>query len=140
MSGISRATIIIPPVILGQMVAHCRSCLPDEGCGILAGRGATVTHIYPMKNIEPSPVSYHMDPQEQFDVMRSMRESALEMVAIYHSHPDSPATPSHADIERAFYEDAAYVIVSFSGERPVVKAHRIEAGIATETAIMEDPR
>jgi proteasome lid subunit RPN8/RPN11 len=138
MSGISRATIIIPPAILGQMVAYCRSCLPDEGCGILAGKGASVTQIYPMKNIEPSPVSYRMDPQEQFDVMRSMRESALEMVAIYHSHPDFPAAPSHKDIERAFYEDAAYVIVSFSAERPVVKAYRIGAGIATETAILHD--
>jgi proteasome lid subunit RPN8/RPN11 len=136
MSGISQASIAIPPAIIASMVAHCRSCLPDEGCGILAGRGAAVTRIYPMENIEPSPVSYRMDPQEQLSVMRSLRESALEMVAIYHSHPGSPAAPSPADIERAFYEHAAYVVVSFSGERPVVKAYRIASGVATETAIL----
>lgn len=117
------------------MIAHCRSCLPNEACGIFAGADATVAHIFPMKNIEASPTGYLMDPRELFDAMKSMREVNAEMLAIYHSHPDSPAYPSEKDIHMAHYEDVAYVIVSFAGNMPVVKGYSISTGTASEIEI-----
>ena len=34
------------------------------------------------------------------------------MVAIYHSHPDSPPLPSSADLAQANYPEALYLIIS----------------------------
>ena len=50
---------------LSAMIAHARAEYPNEACGILAGRDGAVTRVYPMTNVERSPVSYLMDPKEQ---------------------------------------------------------------------------
>jgi proteasome lid subunit RPN8/RPN11 len=58
-----------------------------------------------------------MDPGEQLHVQKQMRERKEEMVAIFHSHPQSPAYPSAKDVQLAFYEDVFYVIVGLSEDK-----------------------
>ena len=128
--------IIIPRTIFHSMVSHCVQSLPNEACGILAGKGNAVSEIFMMTNIKASPVSYLMDPAEQFRMMRELRDKEPFMVAIYHSHPCDPALPSVADIEQAYYEEALHIIVSLAGGEPVVKAFSIKKGIVGEVGIM----
>lgn len=116
------------------MVTHCRACYPNEACGILAGTGNRVTRVYPMSNAEPTPVSYFMQPKEQLRVMKELRQEGLAMVAIFHSHPQSPAYPSVKDISLAFYPEALYVIVGLMNrEAPAIKAYSIIDGVVKET-------
>jgi proteasome lid subunit RPN8/RPN11 len=123
------AALTIPQYIFDKMIAHCRSGYPDEACGILAGKDGRVQKIYEMTNVEPSPVSYFMDPKEQFEAMKNMRLEGLKMLAIYHSHPFSPAYPSAKDVSLAFYSDALYIIVGPADkDNPDVKAFRISEG------------
>lgn len=126
----------IPRQIFDAMVSHCRADLPDEACGILAGRGNEVSDIYGMTNREASRVSYLMDSAEQFRALKDMREKKLDMVGIFHSHPSSPAYPSPKDVELAFYEDAVYVIVSLEGREPVVKGFNLKGGVVQEAEIV----
>lgn len=91
--------------------------------------------MFPVKNADSSQTSYLMDPQEQFDVMKSMRASNIEMLAICHSHPESPPYPSEKDIRMAHYAEVAYVIVSFADNMPIVKAYRIASGAVLSLAI-----
>ncbi len=128
-------TIVIPVLIFDEMIAHCREGYPNEACGILAGRENAVSRIYRMTNIEKSSVSYLLDPKEQFDAMKDMRENNLSMVGIFHSHPASPAYPSPKDVSLAFYEDSAYLIVSLVGKEPKAKAFSIRAGEIREIRI-----
>ncbi|NJD57395.1 MAG: M67 family metallopeptidase [Nitrospirae bacterium] len=125
--------LIIPKDLFETILDHCRTARPNEACGILAGRGEQVSRVYAMTNIEPSPVSYFMDPGEQLRVQKEMRERGEEMVAIYHSHPQSPAYPSVKDVTLAFYEDSFYVIVSLSeGIVNGMKAFSIVEGTVSE--------
>ncbi len=117
------------------MLSHCRAGFPNEACGILAGKGNEVSGIYKMSNTENSPVSYLMDPMEQFKAMKDMREKKIEMVGIFHSHPSSPAYPSPKDVDLAFYEDAAYVIVSLANREPVVRSFAVIERKIHETGI-----
>jgi len=118
--------LVISREFVDQMVTHCISCYPNEACGILAGSGNTVTKVYPMTNVEPSPVSYFMDPAEQFRMMKELRQEKLTMLAIFHSHPQSPAFPSAKDVNLAFYPDAVYVIIRLtSPESPEIRAYSI---------------
>lgn len=118
------------------MVAHCREGYPDEACGLLAGLGKEVSQLYRMTNADPSPVSYLMDADEQCAAMRDMRERGVAMLAIFHSHPASPAYPSGKDVDLAFYDDCVYIIVGLSGgaaeAEPVVKAYTIREGRVEE--------
>lgn len=86
-----------------------------------------------MKNTDESPLSYLMDPKEQFHVMKHIREGNEEMLAIYHSHVASPAYPSSKDVQLAFYPDVYYVLISLQDRsRPVAKAYRIQEGHVRE--------
>lgn len=108
------------------MVMHCTVCFPNEACGILAGSGNRVSKVYPITNTEPSPVSYFMEPAEQFRVMKELRQKGLCMLAIFHSHPQSPAFPSAKDVSLAFYDDAVYLIIGLTNpEFPEIKAYAI---------------
>ena len=129
-------SLVIPRPIFDQMIAHCKKGYPYEACGILAGKGNRVSKIYTMTNIEKSPVSYLLDSREQFDVMKDMRENNLFMVAIFHSHPSSAAYPSVTDVKLAFYEDAAYVIVSLIEDAPTVKGFSIKEGKIEEVVVV----
>jgi proteasome lid subunit RPN8/RPN11 len=76
-----------------------------------------------------------MEPREQFAVVKDIRSASLEILAIYHSHPATPARPSTEDIRLALTPDVIYVIVSLQDTHaPVVKGFLIEeCNIATVT-------
>ena len=128
--------LVIPEKIYEGLIRHCREEAPYEACGLLAGNGSRVTAAYRLTNAERSPVSYMMDSGEQFRVMKELRTEDLSMLAIYHSHPSSPAYPSSKDVSLAFYEDALYIIVSLAEGEPNVKAFRIKNGEIAETGII----
>ncbi len=127
--------INIPKHIFDDMITYCREGHPNEVCGILAGSGREVSRLFRMRNVESSPVSYLMDSKEQFEVMKALRDEGLSIVALFHSHPASAAYPSAKDVELAFYDDSAYVIVGLSGRDPMVKAFFIVNGVVEEIAI-----
>ena len=128
--------LVLTPEIREEIISHCRAEHPDEACGLISGRDGIAGKVYPMTNVEKSPVSYFMDPGEQFLAMKRMREEGQPMIAIYHSHPCSAVFPSPKDISLAFYEEALYLIVGLTDyENPVLRAFRIIGGDVAEAAI-----
>ena len=120
--------IAIPKEVYDRMVTHARAGYPNEACGILAGPASgKVSEFYPMKNVDGSAISYFMDPKEQLDVFKRMRQLSQVMSGIFHSHVASEAYPSQKDVRLAFYPDVSYLIVSLSEpEKPALRSFRIE--------------
>lgn len=118
----------IPQQIIDELFDHARTGLPEEVCGYLAGTGSEVTRQFRLTNIDHSNEHFSFDPAEQFQVVREARKAGLEILANYHSHPESPARPSQEDIRLAFDPNISYVIVSLTAEFPDVKAFRIQHG------------
>jgi proteasome lid subunit RPN8/RPN11 len=105
------------------MLMQAKIEAPIEVCGILAGTDGKVEKLYKMTNADNSAVHFMMLPQEQFDVAKDIRAEGLEMMAIYHSHPETPARLSDEDIRLALTPDVVYVIISLQDEEePVMKA------------------
>ncbi len=126
---------MIPKEIYDEMLAHAHSEYPNECCGLLAGKESQVTKLYRMTNTHHSPVSYFMDPKEQFTVFKDIRTEGTEMLAIYHSHPHTLAYPSSTDVGLAYYSDSLYIIISLERrDHPVVNAYRIIEGKITQEA------
>lgn len=104
----------IPRFIHDDLIAHAREGAPLEVCGILGGGGDTVTVMYPMANADASSEHFTLEPQEQFAVNRALRAQGLSILAIYHSHPASPAYPSGEDIRMAYTPGVSHVIISLA--------------------------
>jgi len=120
----------IPRNIQQAVFAHAQSGFPLEVCGILGGSGGAVKSHHPMTNTDGSNEHFMMDPKEQFAVVKALRASGEEMVAIYHSHPETPARPSEEDIRLALTPNVCHLIVSLEErEGPVAKAFRIMGGV-----------
>jgi len=120
--------IQIPVPIIDELFEHARTGLPEEVCGYLAGTDSQVVKHFRLTNIDHSNEHFSFDPKEQFQVVREMRKAGLEILANYHSHPETPARPSQEDIRLAFDPNISYVIVSLAAELPDVKAFRIQNG------------
>ena len=124
---------------MDQIIAHTRNAYemnpgPNESCGILAGRNSIPTHIYQVKNVADTPrTRYFMDEKELIWIFKNMRHNGLELVAIYHSHPETEAYPSPTDVKLAYYPDAYYILTSLQDPKnPVIRAFRIQDGKITE--------
>jgi [CysO sulfur-carrier protein]-S-L-cysteine hydrolase len=118
--------LVLAPGVLEAIVRHAQACAPDEGCGLIVGKNGVGERFTPMKNVLGSSAAYEMDPAELIRVLRGARESGDELIAIYHSHPEGPTTPSKTDIDHTHYPEAAQIIVSLERpDSPVVRAFRI---------------
>ena len=130
------AVVRLRPAVLAALLQHARSQPEIESCGLLAGAQETITDLLPARNVLNSPTAFEIAPEELFSLFRTMRASGLRLLGIYHSHPRGPNVPSPRDIERAYYPQVAYFIVSPRLECPQpVRAFRIERGRAEELEI-----
>ena len=131
----------IPRYIFEDMLEQARAEAPIECCGILAGRHGRAQKLYRMTNAEHRHDHYMMAPEQQFEAVRDIRSSSLDMLAIYHSHPETPARPSTEDIRLALTPNVVYVILSLQPNNgPAVKGFQIDDGAVTTVpvGIMED--
>jgi len=118
------------------MLEQAKAEAPIEACGILAGTDGKVEKLYKMTNANGSSDHFMMEPKEQFAVVKNIRASALEMLAIYHSHPATPARPSVEDIRLALTPGVTYVIVSLQDvKRPDAKGFLIQNGDVREVPV-----
>ena len=106
------ASLTLPRALYRALVEEARHSLPNECCGLLGGHGQAVKEILPAANALSSPTMFEIAPRELFELMRRLRNKKLQLVGIFHSHPAGDNTPSARDRERAYYPEAAYVIVS----------------------------
>jgi proteasome lid subunit RPN8/RPN11 len=114
--------------LIDEMVAHAREDLPNECCGLVGGRDGEATSVIRVGNSAASPLRYEMDPQEQYNALKSIEDGGGELLAIYHSHTKSAAYPSQTDVNQAVaWPEQIYVIVSLADEdAPDVKAYLLQ--------------
>jgi len=102
---------------------HARGGYPDEVCGVLVGQSAaevTVEAVVPVANRERDAprVRYQVAPEDLLRIQRESRESRLDIVGFYHSHPEHPARPSETDRRMAaegISDGVVHVVVSVDG-------------------------
>jgi proteasome lid subunit RPN8/RPN11 len=111
--------------LIDEMVAHAREDLPNECCGMVGGAGDEASVVVPVVNSAASPLRFEMDPQGQYNALKSIEDDGQEMLAIYHSHTKSAAYPSQTDVNQAVnWPDAMYLIVSLQEpDAPEVKGY-----------------
>jgi len=115
------------------LVEHAREDAPNECCGYMRAADGAVEEVLRSQNLRASPYGYELDAKSLL-AANDLDEEGHE-VAIYHSHPRSPAEPSQTDINLAHYPHWTYLIVSLAGESPDVRAWKIANGHVSEEPI-----
>lgn len=94
----------IPENLLSEIAGHGEAAYPEEGAGLLLGNseGQTriVSFVFPLDNAREDDARqnrYLITPQ---DFLRGEKEAmarGLDVLGVFHSHPDHPDRPSEFD-------------------------------------------
>lgn len=95
--------LIVPHTAWQAMRRHIQRRTPLEACGLLAGRDGRVEVVIGVRNAARSPVRYLMEPHAQWRAFNKIEQLGLDLLGIYHSHPNGPQQPSPTDIQEASY-------------------------------------
>lgn len=101
---------------------HGESDYPHEACGLMAGKvdgeRTVVVQLVPLANqrTDSARNRYLIDPDAFRRAQTALDAAGLEIVGIYHSHPDHPAEPSVFDREQA-WPRLSYVIIAVAAGR-----------------------
>jgi proteasome lid subunit RPN8/RPN11 len=128
--------LFLPQRIVNAMVLQAEAEDPKEACGLLSGQERIVREIHELTNADDSEDHFSMLPAEQFAVAKKVRAAGTDILAVYHTHPTSPARPSEEDIRLAFAPDMVYLILSLLVPwRPELRGFRIHEGHVVEIPI-----
>ena len=114
-------TLRLPGTLCDSLIALAQRGYPEETCGLLLGtrNGAerVVVGVRQARNlnVERARDRYEIDPEDFLAADREARAAGLDIVGVWHSHPDHPAMPSLTDVAGA-WPGWAYVIVSVGPE------------------------
>lgn len=95
---------------------------PHEVCGLLLGRfdgeETVVEEVTEAKNLNRQRARdrYALDPEDFLRAEKRATERGLDVVGVWHTHPDHAAVPSQTDLDAA-WPGYSYVIVSVSRGR-----------------------
>jgi len=97
------------------MISHAESGYPYETCGVMIGNKELITDYRECENLisqdavktefktendldkERMRDRFELDPKSFIEADEWARENGLDIIGIYHSHPDSPPQPSETD-------------------------------------------
>ena len=101
-----RITILAKSILISNsdvkaLIEHAKSEDPKESCALLIGNetdeGWNVKEIFLTENMDDSKINFTISPEEELKVDTVARKKDMEIVCIFHSHPDSDAIPSGTD-------------------------------------------
>lgn len=114
--------ISVSEAVVKDIEVHGRESFPEECCGVLlghAGEPRRAVEARRVKNVatEDRTRRYVIDPLDLLHADNAARSRSLDLIGIYHSHPNHPAKPSEFDRSRAagWY---SYLILSIVEREP----------------------
>lgn len=120
-----------------QINDHGISSYPFEGCGILLGHSENgeniVTSIFPVpnrwENEEEKRVRFRISGKDMLQAELAAAEQDVDVIGIFHSHPDHPPIASPRDLAWAAWPGYSYLITEIREHRP---------GISRSWQLLED--
>jgi len=95
---------------------HAKEKEPNESCAILFGKSENsrflTKDVFLTKNIEQSPISFTISNDDLIKAYEQAEKNGLEIIGIFHSHPDSAAYPSTTDQKYMEINPVPWVIFS----------------------------
>ena len=109
------------------LIKHAENDKPNESSAILFGKKNIVAEIFLTKNIEESPINFTISNEQLIEGYKIAEEKKMDVVGIFHSHPNSEAYPSNTDKKFMHSNPVAWII--YSGINQDFKAYVLESDI-----------
>ena len=97
-------TLVITPELMRKLRVHAETSYPDEGAGLLLGTvdddTLIVESILELHNAREPGARHNRYLITAQDMLRAEDEAAqlgMDVLGVFHSHPDHPAQPSNFD-------------------------------------------
>ncbi len=103
---------------------------PKESCALLFGKDNQVLDIFLTENIEESSVNFTISNEQLIEGYKIAEEEKMEVIGIFHSHPNSDAFPSNTD--KKFMQSNPVVWIIYSGINKNFRAFVLESEIPIE--------
>ncbi|MGY5143284.1 MAG: Mov34/MPN/PAD-1 family protein [Candidatus Nitrosopumilus sp. bin_32a] len=100
---------------------------PNESCAILFGNNDKVLDLFLTENIEKSPVTFTISNEQLIEGYKMAEEKKMQVIGIFHSHPDSDAYPSNTD--KKFMQSNPVAWIIYSGINKNFRAYFLESDI-----------
>lgn len=88
---------------------------PHESCGLILGDIKENTficqEIHKAKNLSDNPIRFILDPVDFIKIQEYADRKNIEIIGVYHTHPDHPPIASQYDLEAAV-DGLVYIIMS----------------------------
>ncbi|MCS7110240.1 MAG: M67 family metallopeptidase [Candidatus Caldarchaeum sp.] len=114
--------LVVKRKVFEEILQRCVDGYPYETAGLMLGfmAPAGIVEIIPVKNVHQQDrrVRYLVDPIEYYNAEKTAEAKGLEVVGVYHSHPDHPPRPSAYDLEYAL-PPWYYLIISVTAGKPL---------------------
>jgi proteasome lid subunit RPN8/RPN11 len=143
MEEVTNLPLVIPKEVRGHLVEWVAAGHPHEVCGLLVGRSTgdrfEVVQAAQARNIvkERKRDRYRLAPDDWVAIDNRARADGLDIIGVWHSHPDHPAKPSPTDLEAA-WEGYAYLILSVTANGVAeLRSWRLSEGKFEEQPIEE---
>jgi proteasome lid subunit RPN8/RPN11 len=135
--GVRADALVLPAEVRDEIVAHARSELPNEACGLVSGDLGTgrASRYHPARNGLASRYAYEVAAADLIRMMDAIETEGEALVAIVHSHPTTAARPSASDVREASYP-VVHVIVGLADDATAeLRGWRIASGAWREVPI-----
>ncbi|MEZ5979104.1 MAG: M67 family metallopeptidase [Planctomycetota bacterium] len=135
--------IVVDVEQLGRAVTASRVALPAEACGLMLGSTdddgtVRVARVVPTRNAATTAREdrFEVHPEDYVRLDGEARELGLEIVGVWHSHPDSGARPSRTDRDGAL-PGWSYLIVGRAAHGDLhVRSWRLEDEVFVEESLV----
>ena len=98
---------------------------PKESCALLFGKDNQVLDIFLTENIEESSINFTISNEQLIEGYKIAEEKKMEVIGIFHSHPNSDAFPSNTD--KKFMQSNPVVWIIYSGINKNFRAFVLES-------------
>jgi len=124
-------TIVLAQKEKDKLVTHAISEQPSESCAMLFGKKVgdnwNVKEVFLTQNIDDSKTNFTISPEELLKGYQIAEKNQLEVVGIFHSHPNSDAVPSNTD--KKFMQNNPVPWIIFSGVNNDLKAYLLDSDV-----------
>ena len=114
-----------------QLITHAIEQQPHESCAMLLGKKVddawNIKEIFLTQNIDNSQINFTISPEELLKGYQLAEKMHLELVGIFHSHPNSDTTPS--DIDKKFMRNNPVPWIIFSGVTNDLTAYLLNSDV-----------
>jgi proteasome lid subunit RPN8/RPN11 len=135
--------LVLSEPVAVELGRRCAAAYPREACGLVLGRAEpgrrVAARLFEVRNVEPTDPrrGFVLEPAGFLAADVAARLAGLDVVGTFHSHPDTPASPSSADAAGA-QPGWSHLIVRVTGVAGPPRADGVRSFVLSDDGLRLD--